>query len=130
MNSQNILGLDVGDVRIGVARVNTLARIPEALCVLKRDEQLFSELINLLKKHDIGSIVVGLPRNMSGEKTAQSVKTEDFVNKLRNYTTLPVIMHDETLTTQFAKKYMSKKDRHDDAYAAANLLESYVNESL
>lgn len=129
--SQTIFALDIGERKIGLARANVIARIPEPLVTLPNDNEFPDKLKELIGEHDVSEIVVGLPRNMSGEETAQTKYTREFVQGLK----LPQTVHfqDETLTSiQAAKILESKKDKYGkediDALAATLILEDYLKE--
>lgn len=129
MAVSNILGLDIGDTRIGVARANTVAKLPEPLCTLLNDNSFINKLNDLVKEHSIDLLVVGLPRNMSGKETAQTAKVKQFVkHKLNSYS---VVFQDETLTSVVADQRLGQKrvskDKID-AEAACIILEDYLNE--
>lgn len=130
INYTNALGLDIGSKRIGVARINSVARIPEPLVTLENNDSFTVELKKIIDKEAVDLIVVGLPRNMSGEETQQSNIVKDFVDKvLRPSINLPIIYYDETLSSVDAEKYSddTKKKRGIDAIAAAEILR-YFNE--
>lgn len=126
----NILGLDVGDKRIGVARVNTIARLPEPLEVLQNNETFTNEIEELVKQYDVQLLVIGLPRSLNGNETAQTNTVRLFVaNKLKNYA---VQWQDETLSSVVAEAKMREYGLTDqpemlDAVAACIILEDYIS---
>ena len=141
---KRILALDIGDRRIGVAMSDTLGILATPLTIIdrKKDEQDVASIIDLVKKHDAGRIVVGLPRSLSGGIGPQAEKVQSFIEKLKQQTDVPVDFRDERFTTVDAqrlmreagskkKKYNSKNKKektHDDAVAAAVLLQAYLDE--
>ena len=131
MSSQtnNIFGLDIGSKRIGLARVNLLAKIPEPLVVLANDDQFLNKLAELAELHSVKTLVVGLPRNLSGQETSQSNYTRDFVtNNLA--TKYEIIWQDETLSSVEAENYLKSHNFKEpamlDAGAACIILEDYI----
>ena len=131
MSARNILALDVGTVRIGVARVNTVARIPEVLPTLLNTENFDSELKKVITEHDISLIVVGLPRNMQGDETAQTQYVRDFCKAHLDELGLPIVLQDETLTSVVATEQLEnegfKAQKGDiDGRAAAILVNDYI----
>jgi putative holliday junction resolvase len=131
-----ILGLDVGDKRIGVALSDPMEILASPLTTIERqsDEQSIIEILDLTVKRDAGKILVGLPVSMSGENTEQAKKTLEFVGKLKLKTNLPVVVQDERLSSISAEKFMRqanlKKNRRKellDAAAAAVILQSYMD---
>ena len=123
----NALGLDVGMARIGVARINSIARISEPLAVLANDELFISEINKLIGVHSIDIVVVGLPRNMKGEKTAQTEYVEQFTEKLKEQLNKPIVFQDETLSTVAASERVTPQTKSmEDAHAAAIILEDFI----
>lgn len=123
----NALGLDVGMARIGVARINSIARISEPLAVLANDESFVPDIKKLISEYSIDIVVVGLPRNMNGEKTAQTEYVETFTNKLQTQIDKPIVFQDETLSTVAASERVTPKTKSmEDAHAAAVILEDFI----
>lgn len=130
--SSTILALDVGQKRVGIARANTIARIPEPLVTLANDENFKNSLTDLINEHDVNEIVVGLPRNMKGEETDQTKYTKDFIASLKLKQT--VHFQDETLTSVHAVELLeSGRQRYGkeniDSLAATLILEDYLKEN-
>lgn len=124
----NILALDIGEKRIGVARVNLIARLPKPLTTLANSDDFISELDDLIKEWDTDLLVVGLPRNLKGEETAQSQYTKDFIaKKLQKY---KVAIQDETLSTKAAIDRGVDSDTGVDAGAACIILEDYLSSTI
>jgi putative Holliday junction resolvase len=131
MSSTTILALDVGDVRIGVARANTVARLAEPLATLQASEAVYNQIAELCEQHDVTKVVIGLPRDMQGQETSQTTKVRDFADKLQPSLKQPIVFQDESLTSVKAeesldaqKKGYNKADV--DAFAAAYILEDYL----
>lgn len=124
-----LLALDIGERRIGVARANTIAKIAEPLTTLENAGSFTQKLNQLIDEHNPEVIVVGVPRNMSGEDTAQTVYVEQFVSNLN--LSVPVEFQDEAVTSVHAEerlksrgKPFSKQDI--DAEAASIILQDYL----
>lgn len=130
------MGLDIGDKRIGVAISDPLGWFAQSLTViqrttLKRDIQAIGELV---KEHDIGKMVVGLPRSMDGTLGPQAAKVEDFAVELERRLHVPLVLWDERLTTVEAERLMieagvrrEKRREKIDAVAASLLLQGYLD---
>ena len=88
----NILALDVGSSRIGVALANSIARLAHPLLTINVTEQVWEELDTIIKAESIGLIVVGLPRNLNGDATDQTGVVETFVETLKTHCALPVYL--------------------------------------
>lgn len=131
----DIIGLDVGEVRVGVARANTIARIPEPLVTLKRTDEVFQQLKDIISEHGASVVVVGLPRNLNGEDTKQTDYSRQFAAELSQHAPgVRIEFIDEALTSHKAKAELNSKNqrfnRSDvDALAAAYILEDYLSET-
>lgn len=131
-----LIGLDVGEVRIGVAAsdpTGTLASAREVLA--RRPEALALKAIaRLVEEEEAEAIIVGLPRSLSGELHSQAALVQAFADQLRNAVSVPVRFWDERLSTVAAEREMraagAKRDRRKamiDAVAAAIILQSYLD---
>lgn len=125
------LALDVGDKRVGLAIANSVARLPSPAGVVERGGNFFDELKAKISQTKADVLIVGLPRNMSGEETAQTKYTKQFAAEIEKEIGLPVIFQDETLTSHQAEEEF--KSRHEvynksqvDALAATYILEDYL----
>lgn len=132
--TNNILGLDVGSVRVGVAVCRDGLTIPHPLTTLLREADFWDKLQALIIEHDIQELVVGMPRNLEGERTEQSVITEDFISNLKKRIGKPVHTVDEALTSVRAREILDQSGGHYkkeavDAVAASLILSDYVNMS-
>lgn len=121
----NILALDVGDARVGVALANSIAKLPSPLAIIDNDRDVWTGLIEIIDKNDVNTVVVGLPRNMEGEETAQSRAVRDFAGKLAEATDKKIVFADESLSSKRAEDHSPKKKYLDDI-AACFILEEYL----
>jgi putative Holliday junction resolvase len=78
----------------------------------------------LVVEHEAERVVVGLPLTLRGERGAQAIETDAFVEALRAIVRIPVDTYDERFTTALAAR--DGGDADEDARAAAHLLESYL----
>ncbi len=129
-----ILGLDIGERRIGVALADSALRIATPLTTLTVDGTELVRLQTLLLEHGITDIVVGLPRNMAGQETAQSRRVKEFGSYRLEAFGLPIMFQDESTTSLMAEQRLKdrKKPFHKaiiDAEAAAIILQDYVEGS-
>lgn len=123
------IGIDVGEKRIGVARVSAVARIPEPLVTLQNTPDFMDKLAAILEEYQADLIVVGLPRNMSGTETQQTDTVREFVSAhIAPYTKVPIVFQDETLTSVAADTYPDTVRQRvgSDAIAAAEILADYI----
>lgn len=125
------LGLDIGEQRIGVAQGDSIGRIAQPLKVLLVDGHEAETIQNLIGEYDATDLVVGRPRNQSGEETRQTQWVGHFADKQLKQTGLPIHWQDESLTSVIAeerlvarKKPYSKGDI--DAEAASIILQDFL----
>ena len=124
----DILALDVGKVKTGIARASTVARLAEPLMTVPTGD-VPKTLDELIKKHDVKTVVVGLPRNLNGQETDQTKWVRGWIAGLKPQ--LPGInfhWQDEALTTQQAAKSVGKNIT-EDAMAASIILQDYLQTS-
>ncbi len=129
---QTILALDVGEKRIGLAKADTDTKFPFALTWINMDEHVFENVYKQMEEHGANKLVVGFPRNQSGEATQQSAYVLDFVERLRSQG-LEIVLQDESLTSVHAENYLRSLgkpyEKGDiDAHAAAIILGDYLEE--
>jgi len=127
------LGLDLGNVRIGVALSDPLGMTAQPLTVLKssgnqRDIEAIGEMVDL---HGVAQVIVGLPLNMDGTDSSQTLKVREFTGKLAARLGVPVLFVDERLSSRQAERAMieggarrQKRKEKNDQVAAALLLDS------
>lgn len=129
----NILALDVGMARIGIARASSYARLAEPLTTLPNTPEIYNEIADLCKEYDATTVVVGLPRGLEGQHTAQTDYVEDFVRELKRHAKLTVVLQDEALTSRKAETELNARHKNYlkgdiDALAATYILEDYLTE--
>ena len=125
--SEELLGLDIGDQRTGVARMNMMVKIPEPLPILE-GAVTPQTVIELAEKQGAQRIVMGLPQGLSsGAETGQSAKVRVFASELTQSTKLPVELIDESLSTALAAKWRARyPEAAEDSLAACVILERYL----
>ncbi len=128
-----ILAFDFGDKRIGVAIKPANESSAEPLLTLQNNSDLFKDVGELLELHNPDLVVVGRPRNLDGESTAQTIKAEQFAMSLAGRYNNKVELQDEALSSEQAKtripKALASKSREFiDQYAACVILENYLQE--
>lgn len=136
---ERILGIDVGDKRIGVAVTDPLQITAQGVMTLKRktrddDLEAFRELI---AKYEIKKVVAGLPLNMDGSESAQTRKTVNFCQFIKKRLDVEIIYIDERLTSSWSEKVLiegnvSRENRKDyiDMLAAQIILQSYMDRAV
>ena len=137
MSKKNLICLDVGTRRIGVALADSSVRIAIPFTTVEVDDENHSEIDEINKiivNEKIDIMVVGLPRNLSGEETAQSVYTKKFAENFK-YSVKKLEFQDESLTSVQAenllKSYKKPYSKGDiDMNAAAIILSDYLEENF
>ena len=135
MRGARILALDHGTKRIGVALSDELGWTAQPLETYQRrtPEADVQHIDRLVREHDVGEVVVGLPLRLNGEIGPAAQSVLEFVKHLEEVLTVPVITWDERMTTKSAEELLiaadvSRKKRKGtvDRIAAAILLQSYL----
>lgn len=122
-----LIGLDVGEKNIGVARINTFVKIAEPLKEIKAGPEAFTDVLTVVREHGAVCVVIGLPRGLDGQETAQTAKIRQFVDEFAENTDLPLYLIDEAGTTKEAeKRQASYPDASIDSLAATIFLEDFV----
>lgn len=133
--SSRIMGLDVGDRRIGIAVSDALGLTAQPVLTLVRSnrKQDLKSLQRLIRRFNCSAIVVGNPLYMSGDQSPQAAKAQAFARMLREETALPVHLWDERLTTTEAHRHLHASGRPGsehkavvDQVAAVLILESFL----
>ena len=103
------LGLDLGTKTIGLAISDKTALIATSYSVLHHDNNpnsCLDDLINIINKEQIDSLVLGLPKNMNntlGDRAKETLKFKEF---LESNISIPIYLEDERLTTKSAEYYL------------------------
>lgn len=126
------LALDVGEKRIGVALANEIARLPAPLTTLENNDLVIGTLKALIAEHHVSTIIIGNPRNMQGNATAQTTFSHAFADQLNNLG-VPIEFQDESLTSVHAEEQLRTSgqpfEKQDiDSVAAALILRDYLAE--
>lgn len=133
-----ILGLDVGEKRIGLAVSDELGITAQGIDTVIRRETVadLNQIIEIIKEKEISKLVVGLPKNMNGTLGPQAEKVKEFVEKLTAKCPLEIVYWDERLTTVAAQRSLlegdvSRKKRKMavDRIAAVLILQGYLDKT-
>lgn len=132
---KRIMGIDYGDARTGVAISDLLCSIVGTTYVVpsRVREKAVGDIVRLARDNDVGTIVVGLPKNMDGTEGSRAALCREFADVLREATGLEIAMWDERRTTVEAHNILSEHNYHGkkrkntvDAVAASLILEGYL----
>ncbi|HBG81282.1 TPA: Holliday junction resolvase RuvX [candidate division CPR2 bacterium] len=126
------LGIDVGEKRIGLAVSDEMQMIARELGVLSV-EDFGLKIKEIISDEGIEKIVVGRPRNLSGDLGPQAERVGEFVDKEIRLLGKVIIWEDETLTSKKAEEELKNAGaslveikKRIDAVAARIILESYL----
>ena len=122
--------MDVGERRIGVARVNSLAKIPEALehITVSEDMDIISEVKKILADYDAQAVVIGLPRGLDGQETNQTEFSRKFASNIRSNIKTDVYLIDEAGTSKAADEILKNNPSLSrDSVSASIILEDFIN---
>ncbi len=125
----NFLALDVGTKRIGMAFADSTVPIAMPVRTLVVDGTEVNQIRQFVRDKSIDTVVVGYPRNQSGDSTAQTEVSEQFSEKISSF--VKVELQDESLTSVLAEDRLKADgkpyDKADiDAMAAAIILQDYL----
>lgn len=128
--STTIVCLDVGEKRIGVAVGDSGIRIAVPFETIEVDGNEITEIAKIITKERADVLVIGYPRNQSGETTKQTIFVEEFANKLVDIAP-KIEFQDESLTSVIAEQQLKSYNRpyskgDIDAQAATIILQDYL----
>ena len=136
-----VVGLDLGERRIGVAVSDTSGTLARPLTTIERGssdadavERLHAVIAELAAEEGVSSVVVGLPTRLDGSSNRQTARVGTMVTLLSARLTIPVVTADERLSSREAEERLSirekdwrKRKAKLDAAAAAVILQDYLD---
>ena len=136
-----VIGVDLGERRIGLAVSDASATIARPLRTLERDRSdeaaadALAAAIDVINVEDaVGCVVVGLPSRLDGSPSDQTVRVQRMVALLSSRTLVPVVLQDERLSSHEAEERLATRERDWrkrkaklDAAAAAVILQDYLD---
>ena len=139
--SGRVLGIDVGDRRVGLAisdasrtlaRPLTTVKVTDAADAVNRVAQTIAELA--ADEDGLDAIVVGLPARLDGSPTNATPRVQAFIDALRARTTVRIVTEGERLTSREAESRLAVNERDWrkrkdtlDAVAASIILQDYLD---
>lgn len=107
-----VLGLDVGDKRIGIAVSDKSRELALNLMTLKRKniKQDLKILRDIIKEKEVNLIVIGLPLNMNGSLSRKAEDILKFKDRLNKKINIEITTFDERLTSKQAESVLIKAD--------------------
>lgn len=131
-----MLGLDIGEKRIGVAVSDPSGRVATPLAVLDAVETMRDggELRRIIEDYEIETIVVGLPLSLDGTEGAQAEAVRRAARRLARFLPVPIEYGDERLSSVEARRTMGMTGLSEaemrgrvDMVAAALFLQTYLD---
>lgn len=131
-----IMGMDVGDRRIGLAVSDEMGYSAQGLDTFTRAnlKQDVRSLAEMMKELQVEKLVIGMPRNMNGTYGPQTEKVKEFVAALLKEISIEVIYWDERLTSVAAQRTLAegkialgKKKEAIDKLSAVMILQGYLD---
>lgn len=134
----NLLALDIGEVRIGVAIKRKLdPNIIPMIALPRAQNQGLKKILEIIKEESIDLLVVGLPLSESNEETDQSKNTRSYVDRIRKRSDINVVFIDEYCSSLEAVERLNLNSRDQrkvresgkiDSMAASIILEYYLKQ--
>jgi len=131
------LGIDYGRRRIGLALSDEEGVLASPLPphVRTRSEaDVLNDLASLMKRHGVGTVIVGWPLNMDGSRGKMAREAEAFAHRLQKRTSTPAELFDERLTTREAERALLEADLSRrkrkllrDSLSAVLILQGYLD---
>jgi len=130
--NRSYLALDVGERRIGVAVGDEAVRIAVPLDFIEVDGSELEKIAKLIVTEQPDAVVIGYPRNQSGEATAQTAYVEAFSQQLKDIAP-KIVFQDESLTSVLAEQQLKAGGKpfakgDIDSQAAALILQDYLEQ--
>jgi putative holliday junction resolvase len=136
-----MIGLDLGERRIGIAVSDPSATLARPLKTIQRDgsdataiAHLRRVIAELEQDEPVAGVVVGLPRKLDGSVTDQTTRAQKMIDLLTRELGIPVFAQDERLSSREAEERLSlrekdwrKRKAKLDAAAAAVILQDYLD---
>lgn len=133
---QRILGLDIGEKRIGIAVSDGLNITAQGIGVIERKnlKEDFKKINEVVTEYAVIKIIMGLPLNMNGSEGKSAKLAMDFASNLKEKIPIDIEMIDERLTTKQGERILleadisrKKRKKNIDKIAAQLILQNYLD---
>jgi len=130
MASSSVIALDVGEKRIGIAIADGIVSIAIPFDTLEVDGTEIEQLSHIIEQENVTRIIIGYPRNQSGQATAQTAYVERFADQLAPLG-IDMEFQDESLTSVHAEERLKAQKKpynkgDIDMVAASIILQDYL----
>jgi putative holliday junction resolvase len=131
-----VLGLDIGTVRIGLAISDETGLVARALKTVTRQswKKDLESIVALIEEYEVAKIVAGDPFNMDGSRGAMGERVDDFVERLKTMTAVPIELFDERLSSSAAERVLiesgmqrARRKQVIDQLAAVVILQNFLD---
>ncbi len=131
-----ILGVDLGEVRTGVAICDRFEMLAIPVCVITQtdDELIVSQIAEIATEKGAGEIVVGLPKNMDSSEGERAQKCIAIAERIEKLSGIKTVLRDERLTTVSAHNALNETNTRGkkrkavvDQVAATVILQEYLD---
>ncbi|MCG2382376.1 Holliday junction resolvase RuvX [Staphylococcus epidermidis] len=139
MLKHKILGLDVGSKTVGIAISDLMGWTAQGLDTLRIDEEQedlgIDQLVKIIKDNQVGTVVIGLPKNMNNSIGFRGEASIKYKEKLQeSVPSIDIVMWDERLSTMAAERSLleadvsrQKRKKVIDKMAAVFILQGYLD---
>ena len=122
-----IIAIDFGKENIGLAISDPETNIAFPFRTLKNKPEVYQQIKDICEAENVIQLVVGLPINLSGQKTKTTEVVFDFIEKLKKNLGIQIKTIDERWSTAEALKKKPKKAKNIDELSAQTILQSYLD---
>ena len=136
-----LVGVDLGERRIGIAVSDASATLARPLRTILRDRSddlavrgLLDAIAVLNAEDEVGGVVVGLPTHLDGTASDQTARVRKMVDLLASRLSIPILLQDERLSSHEAEERLAlherdwrKRKAKLDAASAAVILQDYLD---
>ena len=134
-----VMGLDFGSKTVGIAVSDSLGLTAQGVEIIRRTSenklrQTLARIEALIREYEVGTLVLGFPKNMNNTIGDRAGKSLAFKEMLEKRTGLPVVMWDERLTTAEAERTLMEtgvrrenRKQFLDQMAAVLILQGYLD---
>lgn len=134
----HILSIDFGEAKVGLAMADTETKIAFAYTTLKNDKNFLANLLAIMEKENIKTVIIGAPKfsNLKSKSNLEKRKEYQKLGSLieKNRPKIQVFFVDEMFSTKMAQINLKEKGtkkikRFDDQEASRIILQSWLDKS-
>jgi len=137
IRESRVMGIDYGEVRIGIALSDPLHKFAYPFTTLRNDSSLLKKLKEILEKKNVNKIILGLPSSKFKSSKKLAVDVHKFKIIIESENNIEVVLWDEEYSSVLAKEKIiesiTKKSKRKskgllDSYSAAIILQEFLDE--